>query len=86
MPNPNDALAAVKAFNAKYPNVGADLIQLLKDVAVPLKDTLNTAIQESAPNIPLVRGWVVREGITITDQTIDNFVDSLAAEIETNGT
>lgn len=79
------ALAALQAFNARYPNVGADVIQLLKDLSVPLKDSINAAISADAPQVPLVRGWIINEGVSVADQTVDNFVNGLAAEIQTNG-
>lgn len=88
MADPNPSAAAVETlrqFNAKYPAVGADLIQLLKDLAAPLKDTIDADIQANAPNVPLVRGWIVSTGDSVVNATVDNFVASLAAAIETNG-
>lgn len=79
-----DALAALKAFNAKYPAVGADAIQLLRDLAVPLKAGIDAAVQQDAPSVPLVRGWIVNEADSIVNQTIDNFINGLDAAVQTN--
>jgi hypothetical protein len=78
------AQAAVAHFAAALPpGTGADLIQLVTDLAQGVKAELNAAILANAPHIPLVQHFVTGEMVKIADDTVDNAVASLSVSIQT---
>lgn len=77
------ALIAAKKFAAALPpSTGADLIQLVQDLAQGVKAELNAAIFAGAPDIPVLRNFVAGEMVKIADDTVDNLVDQLSAAIQ----
>jgi hypothetical protein len=59
------------------PETAADCVKVVKDLAIGLVADLNAAIDLGAPDVPLIRGFIVTEGKTITDDTVNNLVGQL---------
>lgn len=61
---------------------------LIADVFAVAKIEIDADVKTNAPHIPLVRGWIVAEGISIVDQTLDNtaalILDAVDASLKGN--
>ncbi|HEY2481587.1 MAG TPA: hypothetical protein VGI30_05250 [Caulobacteraceae bacterium] len=76
------ATAALRAFaGALPPSTARDCLKVVTDLAVALKAELAGAIALGCPNIPLVRGVIVKAMIAVVGATIDNLVGQLSAKI-----
>ncbi len=77
------ATEALKTFAAPQPpSTAADCLKGVTDLAVALKAELAAAIALGCPNIPLVRGVVVKAMIAVVNATLDNLVGQLSAELK----
>ena len=82
-PTVNVAMASIKAFVANLPaDTRPTLARLVYDLAVASVCAVNVAIQQLMPNIPLVRGIVVKAAQGAVDGTINSLAGLLEEKLE----
>lgn len=77
----DDALGAFHAFAAHLPpSTGDDLRRLTADLVSSIREDLNEAIADHAPNIPIIRPLIVREMQAIADETLEGAAMAIETE------